>query len=70
MEGSPQQPGSETESLRERLSQLSEASLRINESLDFPVTASPCTATCMRAFLAAREPPFRAVGPTRPDRRR
>ena len=56
-EGSPRQPGSETEALRERLSNLSEANLRINENLDFPITASPGTATCMRAFLAAREPP-------------
>ena len=34
MDQSPQRPGSETESLRQRLSQLSEASLRINETLD------------------------------------
>jgi len=34
VERSPQQPDSETEALRQRLSQLSEASLRINESLD------------------------------------
>ena len=37
MDQSPQRPGSETESLRQRLSLLSEASLRINESLDFDV---------------------------------
>ena len=30
-----ERPGSETESLRQRLSRLTEASLRINESLDF-----------------------------------
>ena len=37
MDQGPQRPGSETESLRQRLSLLSEASLRINESLDFDV---------------------------------
>ena len=69
MEGSPQQPGSETESLRERLSQLSEASLRINESLDLDtvlqgVLDSACALTDSRYGVLT---PFDETGDIRTE---
>ena len=69
MDQSPQRPGSETESLRQRLSLLSEASLRINESLDFDVVLqgvldSACALTEARYGVLT---PFDETGDIQPE---